>query len=314
MTSRFGYCCINTTLQKKKITCNRTMRKATFLEKGINYASELFLKNVIDLEKIIIWNAQNDIKLFRISSDIAPWFSEYDFDSLPDAEQIATVLNRTGNFAINNNMRLTMHPGPYNCLASSKESVIENAIKDLSMHGFIMDVLQQPRSHQAVINIHIGGAYGDRKLALKTWRNNFNKLPQSVKSRLTVENDDKASMYSTKMLYEEIYQKINVPVVFDSLHFKCGPQDSTYDEAFTMAIDSWPTNIKPVCHHSSSKKTWEDPSISSKTAHADYCYEQFNDLGYSVDIELETKAKEKAWFKYRNDYYSDTLKTSCQTV
>lgn len=308
MTSRFGYCCINTTLKKeKKITSNRTMRKATFQKKGINYASELFLKNVIDLEKIIHWNIDNGITLFRISSTIAPWFSEYEFNELPDAEQIANTMNRIGNFSNNNNMRLTMHPGPYNCLASSNESVIENAIKDLSMHGFIMDLLQQPRTHQAVINIHIGGAYGNRKKALETWRNNFKKLPESVKSRLTVENDDKLNMYSTAMLYEEIYQKINVPVVFDSLHFKCGPQDSTYDEAFMMAIDSWPKDIRPVCHHSSSKKVWEDSSISSRTAHANFCYEQFDDLNYSVDVELETKAKEKAWFKYQADYCNSSV-------
>lgn len=76
--TNYGYCCINTTLQKsKKITTNRSMIKKTFTERGIEYASELALQNVRDLSHIIKWNHENGIKLFRISSDMFPWMSEY---------------------------------------------------------------------------------------------------------------------------------------------------------------------------------------------------------------------------------------------
>ena len=88
-TTNYGYCCINTTLQKSdKITTNRSMIKRTFAEKGIDYASELALANVKDLVKIINWNNRQGIKLFRISSDMFPWMSEYNLSDLPDHDFI----------------------------------------------------------------------------------------------------------------------------------------------------------------------------------------------------------------------------------
>lgn len=112
-----------------------------------------------------------------------------------------------------------------------------------------------PRDHWSKINIHIGASYGDRKTAINTWLRNFDGLSDSVKSRLTVENDDKANLYSTKMLYDWVYKAAGVPIVFDSHHFECGPQDVDYEESLLMAIDSWPQGIRPTCHHSNSRKT-----------------------------------------------------------
>ena len=56
----YGYACINETLsnvpKKQRVTTNRSMIKRTFKQKGITYASELALQNVLDLEKILKWN------------------------------------------------------------------------------------------------------------------------------------------------------------------------------------------------------------------------------------------------------------------
>ena len=84
MPKRFGYACINmgfSSLPKsKRITTNRSMIKRTFQQKGINYASELALENTKDLLKILQWNEENDIKFYRMSSDIFPWMSEYEIN------------------------------------------------------------------------------------------------------------------------------------------------------------------------------------------------------------------------------------------
>jgi UV DNA damage endonuclease len=82
MERRYGYCCINLSLAKDKISTNRGMVKKTFEEKGIAYASELALKNVMDLSKILQWNGNNGIKMYRMSSDIFPWCSEYEIRDL----------------------------------------------------------------------------------------------------------------------------------------------------------------------------------------------------------------------------------------
>lgn len=302
MTVRFGYCCINLELQKQGITCNRTMRKATFQKKGLDYASELSLINAEALEKIIDWNIMKGLEVFRMTSTLFPWASEYHWDDLPDMPKIRETLARAGRKANEAGLRLSFHPGPFNCLTSSNPVAVQNCVKDLSLHGDMMDMLQQPRNHWAKINIHIGGAYGDRASALDRWCSNFDILPDNVKCRLTVENDDRKNLYSTRMLYDSIYKRLQVPIVFDSHHFECGPQDSDYSEALSMAVESWPTGIRPMCHHSNSKKFYEDESVNTYAAHSNYYYKPFVDLGYEVDVALEAKAKEKALFKYIEDF------------
>ena len=302
MTTRFGYCCINTTLQKQGITCNRTARKATFESKGMQYIARLVLDNLADLERVVQWNADNGIEVFRMSSDMMPWASEYDILEMPFADRVVSRLERIGEVAIANGQRLTFHPAQFNCLASESEAVILNSIKDMTFHGTVMDIMGLPRDPSACINIHIGGAYGDPVSALDRWCRNIERLPPSVRERLTVENDDKRNMFSTRMLHDGVFKRTGVPIVFDSLHFACGPQDSTYAEAIDMAVSTWPSGVRPICHHSSSRKLWEDPATPSAATHADYIHEPFDDRGHSVDVDLETKAKELALFDYRKRF------------
>lgn len=302
MSVRFGYCCINMELQEEGTTCNRTMRKATFYKKGLEYVSELSLINVRALEKIVDWNIKKELEVFRMTSTLFPWASEYNWSDLSDMDEIREILSRIGTKANNAGLRLSFHPGPFNCLASEKEIAVKNCIKDLSIHGDMMDMLNQPRNHWAKINIHVGGAYGDRPSALDRWCKNFLLLPENVRSRLTVENDDRKNLYSTKMLYESVYKRLGVPIVFDSHHFECGPQDVSYDESLDMAVDSWPQGIRPMCHHSNSKKLYEDDSVNTYAAHSNYYYKPFISNGHEVDVALEAKGKEKALFRYLNDF------------
>ena len=92
--TNYGYCCINMQLrqQKPSITTNRSMIKRTFEAKGMDYASELIVQNVRDLREIIKWNEANGIKLYRLSSDIMPWMSEYNISDLKDFRIIRTIL------------------------------------------------------------------------------------------------------------------------------------------------------------------------------------------------------------------------------
>ena len=100
-----GYACINMTLSdsKPKITTNRGVIKSTFLNRGINYAGELALLNLIDLISILKWNVENNIQLFRVSSDIFPWVSHYNIQDLPQYKQIIEVLSSTGDYIKENN-------------------------------------------------------------------------------------------------------------------------------------------------------------------------------------------------------------------
>ena len=303
MTLQLGYACINMTLQKEsKIQCNRGMIKRTFMSKGIDYASQLALSNVMGLREVIKWNNENGIKVYRMTSCLFPWFSEYNIFDLPDIDDIYEVLQDAGSIAMNGGQRLSFHPGPFNVLASPNEKVVLKTIKELDDHSTQMDLMGLPVSPMAKINIHVGGAYGNHDLALARFCQNFRRLKPSTQARLTVENDDKPAMFSTKMLVDGVSKRTGVPIVFDSHHHELGPQDLDYHDAFYLARETWHNRgIKQQCHHSNSRKNYEDPK-ANKVAHSDWYYTAFENYGESVDVVLECKMKELALMKYVDDF------------
>ena len=288
-----GYACINMTLggQKPKITTNRSMIKKTFIDRGIDYAGELSLLNSRDLCEIVKWNVENGINFFRISSDIFPWASEYNIEDLPQYQRIKTVLSSCGNYARENGVRLTSHPGPFNVLVSPREHVVQNTITDLTNHGKVFDLLGLDRTPYNKINIHCNGVYGDKQSAMDRFCKNFELLPESVQTRLTVENDDKATMYSVKDLMY-IHERIGIPIVFDYHHHKFCTGDMTEQEALELAISTWPKGISPVVHYSESKALHESNDKLKPQAHSDYINNLPNTYGNNVDIMVESKAKE----------------------
>lgn len=302
MTINLGYACINMALQEEKVCSNRGMIKRTFQAKGINYASELALINVKALRRIIRWNNDNDINVYRMTSCLFPWFSEYDIFDLPDIDQIADVMADAGKIAMDAGQRLSFHPGPFNCLGSYKDNVVDKTVAELDAHSTQMDLMGLPDSPMAKINIHIGGAYGEHEKTMARFCQNFDKLAPSTQSRLTVENDDRVSLFSTKMLYHGVSRHINIPIVFDSHHHELGRQDATYREAFYMARETWQRrDTKQQCHHSNSRKNYED-NTARVTAHSDWYYTPFENFDEPVDVVLECKKKEQALLKYRRDF------------
>ena len=296
-----GYACINMTLgsQKPKITTNRSMIKKTFDEKGIDYAGELALQNVRDLFTILQWNNRKGIKLFRMSSDILPWASEYGIENSPYYKRIETVLRACGNYATQNNIRIGCHPGPFNVLVSPNEKVVQNTITDLEIHGKIFDMMGLSQTPYNKINIHCNGVYGDKLSAMDRFCENFKRLSPSVQKRLTIENDDKASMYSVKDLMY-IHEKIGIPIVFDYHHHQFQTGGLTEEQALSLAVTTWPKDITPVVHYSESKSLHEENTKIKPQAHSDYIKTLPNTYGIDVDIMVEAKAKELSILPFMN--------------
>jgi len=203
---KIGYACINSTLQTAGgVTTNRGMRQKTYNEKGLDYVSELALQNCRDLVTIVKWNEEMGIKLFRMSSDLFPWMTLYDFTDLPDYNKIANLLKGVGTLAAKYDHRLTFHPSHFNALGSPNPVVVEKAIKELDKHSDIMDLIGLTISPYNKINIHVGGAYGDKESTLKRFCENFELLNDDTKKRLVVENDDSPNEYSVKDLLNGVY-------------------------------------------------------------------------------------------------------------
>ena len=299
-----GYCCINLSLNlgKKKsesISVNRTMVKKTFDTKGLDYVSDLVILNLEDTLKVLKWNRNNNIFVYRMSSESFPWMTHYKFEDLPRFGKILSILESIGDYSKENNIRLSYHPGPFCVIASQNKIVVNKTIDELNKHAELMDLMGLDKSHYYPINIHINTTKPSREEAAERFCLEFNNLSNSCKSRLTVENDDGPNQYSTKMLYDLVYSSIKIPIVHDFHHHKYGPQDISNEDALRLAITTW-GDIKPMTHMSSSRVI--ESSSGVQTAHADYIYEEINTHGLDFHVEIEAKAKDLAVIDYRKKF------------
>jgi UV DNA damage endonuclease len=301
---KIGYCCINISLninkpKKEHISVNRGMTKKTFDKKGLEYVSELAIKNIKDLSTILKWNVDNDIFLYRMSSEMFPCIGFYKLRDLPNFSKIEKLLFSIGEYSKSNKIRLSFHPSHFCILASEKDIVVKNAIDELDKHAEIMDIMGLDQSHYYPINVHINTTKPTHIEAAERFCKQFENLTQSCKKRLVVENDDGINQYSTKMLYDMVYKKIGIPITHDFHHHNFGPSDITADQAIKLACSTW-GQITPLTHMSS-PKTIEDPT-KKQTAHADYIYEAVENYGLDFDVELECKMKDVALISYRKKY------------
>jgi UV DNA damage endonuclease len=221
--------------------------------------------------------------------------SEYELTDLPDWPLIEKNLQLAGSLSTQYGQRIEYHPGPFNVLASLNNFVVRKTIKDLNQHAQIMDIMGLPKTHWAQINIHVNTTQGGKDEAAKRFCKNFQKLSDSAKSRLVVENDDKPSQYSVIDLYELVYKEIGVPITFDVHHHKFCSGNVDHETAAKIAASTW-GDIPPGFHFASTINH-ESPGQMAR-AHADWIYEEITDYGTGAWIMCECKAKEKAILRY----------------
>ena len=296
--TRYGYAAMNMTLREEGVRTNRGMRKATFEERGLDYAGELAEQNCRGLKRIVEWNLDHDIYYYRIASDLLPWFSRYDLDDLPNATEVRRLLKAVGALARDHDLRLTFHPDHFVKLASNKEDVVERSVTDLENHGAMLDAMNLSRTPYNAINIHIGAHYGDKDATGKRFCAHFERLSPAVRERLTVENDDTNSLWSVPELIDAVYDRIGIPVTYDDLHHQFTSRGLTRREALVRAAETWDTT--PIMHYSEPRQLHQsDPSIRPQN-HSDYVTGPIRTHGTDADVMIEAKQKEQAVLRYRN--------------
>lgn len=301
--NRTGYACINMTLAEQGIKVNRGMTQTYFLKNNRNEMmlelSKRIAANLTDLYEVLQWNAEHEIDFYRMSSVMFTLEHLYELEELPGWKSIQQMLQTIGGFATENDIRLSFHPGPFNVLASPKEHVVEKTIKQLNFQSRLMDEMGLSRTFFNPLNIHVGGAFGDKKAAMERFAKNWDLLDEGTKLRLNVENDDRPNMFSVKDLMY-LHELIGIPICFDYLHHQFCHSNQPEKEALEMVHPTW-SNITPVVHIASSIVI-ENDSHRMPRAHAAYLYEPFDNYGLNVDYMVEAKAKELALLKWKKDF------------
>ena len=309
---QLGLCCLNLTLraQKPTVFASRSIILKTLQEKGIDNLKNKIIENLKDVLKMMDWNEENGIKVFRLSSEMFPHYSN------PKAEKYSLdfaidLLEQIGKKSIEYGQRLTYHPGQYNVIGSPNQEVFKNTYNDLKYHADVLDLMRLGKD--SVIVIHGGGTYGNKGETIDRWCKQFKLLPENVKNRLVLENCEKN--FSIKDCLE-VSERINIPVVFDTHHFECykklhpGEYFEDADLYIHAILDTWwKRGIKPKFHVSEQG--------SGKIGHhsdyieniPDYLFEIPYKFGCNVDIMIEAKMKELAIFKLYEKYPELDCKT-----
>ena len=256
------------------------------------------------------WNKEHDIYFMRLSSEMFPFASHLEHGySLDFAD---TKLKEIGEYARNNNIRLTMHPGQYDVLSSPSEKVIANTVSDLKHHCDILDRMEM--GPDSVMIIHGGGVYGDKEKSLKRLEENFLQLPKNVQDRLVVENCEMS--YCVEDLLN-ISEKLQIPIVLDFHHDDIYNSSHPIEYYFDKVFNVWHNRgIKPKVHVSNSVPgITKSDSKTARRKHSDYIsylHKSLMTIKFPLDVMLECKMKEQAIFQLKQitikDFFSLKIK------
>jgi|WetSurMetagenome_2_1015567.scaffolds.fasta_scaffold13137_7 UV DNA damage endonuclease len=285
---RIGYPCINRTIN---CTASSTFRLKSYTEIRVRQT----IKNNLEcLRRILQFNLEHRLLFLRISSDLVP-FASHPINRFNWQTHFQEEFEEIGKFIIKNRIRISMHPDQFTLINSLKKEIFERSKNELKYHAQILDLMKLDTS--AKIQIHVGGAYGDKNKSMERFVTRFNELDDSIVRRLVIENDD--TLYDLNDCLK-INAQIQIPILFDVFHHKLNSsQNLTIAESFQFAAKTWTekTDGVPMVDYSS-----QEPNGSPRQHSETIDIEDFDLLlketePFDFDIMLEIKDKEKSALK-----------------
>jgi UV DNA damage endonuclease len=291
VTPQLGLVCITASkaVRYKTVTRKRLLQFPESEQEDI--LRILYAENLQRLNQAIDFCLDNQIRLYRITSNLFP------FADTELGEKVLDKLNeellKTGARITTAGIRLVVHPDQFVVLSSDSPDVIANSIKILKMHAMILDKLRQPRSPWAMMEIH--GGKSDRSERLVEVIGN---LPDGIRSRLALENDEYA--YSAEEILT-VCRQAGVPMVFDAHHHIIHEGLDSYDDPSVAQIlaaarTTWPDPKWQLVHISNGRTAFNDRN------HSDLITVMPSSYRNAPWIEVEAKLKEEAIAKLREEW------------
>jgi len=250
-------CCISNILAEQGHKF-RTMTFKSFSskerEESLEKLSGIVINNFNTAEKIVRHCAANNIKGYRLSSDLCPVIKHPDvmlaLEDLPNYNLINKSIKDLSAAIKETGIRVSAHPSEYITLTSDDPIKINHSLIDLELHGEIFERLELERSYYNPLNIHVRKE-GDAQDLSDTFMRNYDKLSESIKKRLVLENNDTGNTWTVKNLKKYFFEPYGIPVTFDNLHHKMLNHDVSHEDAFFEAYSTW--NCTPIFHYSEGK-------------------------------------------------------------
>ncbi|UHA74859.1 UV DNA damage repair endonuclease UvsE [Paenibacillus sp. 481] len=309
MLVRFGYVAMS--MNVPNASPSRTMTFSNFSklddrDAGLRKLERLAEENLHNTLRLLKHNRAHDVQLYRYSSKLIPLATHEDlleeWDPFPALKEAFAAV---GDYANKHGMRTSFHPDHFTVLSTPRKEVLEKSVRDLKHHVRMLEAMGLDA--RAKNNIHIGGAYNDKKKAAERFINHFRDLPQNIQQRITLENDDKTFNVLETL---EVCKQLSVPMVLDIHHQWVNNEGENLQELWPSIRETWdtpygqadasPDNPLPPKIHVSSPKSEKDIR-----GHADFV-EMEPLLAFlrsiagntdRLDVMLEAKQKDEALFK-----------------
>jgi UV DNA damage endonuclease len=292
---RLGLCCMFAEAPINFRTTTATAMSRRSRDESLANLSSLCLSNAVSLLKALEYCKANGIGCFRVLSQILPLKTHpscgYRLEELPYGERIVKAFKVCREFARANYLRLSFHPDQFVVLNSPRPEVVTSSLAELEYQAEVAEWVGAD-----VVNIHGGGAYGDKLKAMEDFRRNLARLSVRARKLLTVENDDKIFTPSDLL---PMCQAEGVPLVYDVHHHRCLKDGLTVEEATQAALATW--NREPMMHLSSPIEGWTGPKPERHHDYIDVTDFPACWLGQTLTVEVEAKAKELAVLKLKTE-------------
>ncbi|MFE5322589.1 UV DNA damage repair endonuclease UvsE [Paenibacillus sp. NPDC056579] len=311
MIVRLGYVAMS--MSVSNASPSKTMTATQFLkledrEAAIRKLERIAAENIHNTLRLLKHNRAHDIIMYRCSSKLIPLIGHEALRGWNPMPVLSEAFAELGSYAREHAMRLSFHPDHFTVLSTPRDEVLRNSLDDLDRHVTMLEAMGLDES--AKCNIHVGGTYGNKKTAADRFVSRFEQLPERIKRRMTLENDDKTF---TALETLDICEKVNTPMVLDIHHHQVN-----HEEGRDSAPELWPRILRtwegereqgsdrplPPKIHVSSPKSEKDPR-----GHADFIdarvlmpfLRSISALTPRLDVMIEAKKKDEALFKLVED-------------
>lgn len=256
-------------------------------------------ENLNNTLRILRYNKAYNISVYRLTSKLVPLATHPLTEGWNYVDDFREEFMQIGDFVKENDFRISAHPDHYTLINSTSEKVLEDSIRDLDYHVKLYEAMGL-NDYKYKLVMHIGGVYKNKELSIERFKENFVKLPDRIRKRLILENDDK--VYTAKDVLG-ICKDLKVPMVLDVHHHNCANNGEALEDMLYDIFKTWEGEYFCPKIHFSSPKT-----IKEFRSHADDIDpNEFHDFlkiakmaGFDFDVMLEAKNKDNALFNLSN--------------
>ena len=296
MIFRLGYVAMAISLEK--CSPSGTVTYAVYSRLAGSEAKSIRLDRVAKLNlenthRILKYNRAMNIEVYRLTSKLIPLATHSELAGWDYAGRFGDQLRQIGDYIKANNFRISAHPDHFTILNPVKEEVLRASLNDLDYHVRLYEAMGL-EDYKYKLVLHVGGLYGDKYGSIERFKENYIKLPDRIRRRIIIENDDK-SFTAADVL--ELCKELNAPMVLDVHHHKCVNNGEEIKDLLPEIFETWSREVIPPKIHFSSPK-----SEKEFRSHADFInYNDFMDfiniaknINRDIDIMLEAKMKDMA--------------------